>query len=437
MSDDLLSVLSELAPKASFYNARQKSSLTADQYRQSWKTMPEPELSSVRLMEQNSADRLVEPMKSLLAPFMVVDENGEDCVFTSIEAILTGTETFVAPLYDFAEAVLTSAVLITPSRTVQLLRSWVDGEPIRCTSFTVLAGIVLEEDMMEAGPGVTLRRLPTDPDSLQKNGVPQRLIDAHTSRGGGGQWEPDIRGQPVLCTDDKFTPAFHTGGVSRHNPPMGISPQPPFGPHWPRALSLACDSAVGSTCGWARFDDDTCSFSPPARYWPHHTSVWSLDRRRPGIIWPRLTKEMVEKGRLLGTNLHKNGWGNRLIIAIDRWMNSKRDRLPNEFIDLRIAFEVLYAPDGNQGEISFRLQTRCARHLETSLEKRKSLAKTVRDFYNTSSAYAHGGQVSAGTKSKKDLERLSKAQQVCRRALIQIIESEGCADPDVEALSLS
>ena len=399
--------------------------------------MPEPELSSVRLMEQNSAERLVEPMKSLLAPFVFLDENGEDCVFTCIEAILTGAGTFVAPLHDFAEAVLTSAVLITSSRTVQLLRTWIDGEPIRCTTFTVLAGLVMEEDLMEAGPGVRLRQLPTDPDSLREIGVPHSLVDANALIRGGGQWGPDIRGQPALCTDDIFIPAFHTGDVSRHTPPFGISPQPPFGPNWRMTLSLACDSAVGSTCEWGRFDDDTCSFSPPTRYGAHLTRIWSRDRRRPGIEWPTLTKEMVEKGKLLGSNLQNNGWGDRLSTAFERWRNSKRDRLPNEFIDLRIAFEVLYAPESNHGDISFRVQTRCARHLETSLEKRKSLAKIVRDFYNTSSAYAHGRQMYIDKKLNRDLERLSKAQQVCRRALMQIIESEGCADPDVEALSLS
>lgn len=437
MSDDLLSVLNELAPKVTFYNGWQKKSLTAEQYRQSWKTMPEPELSSVGLMEQNSADRLVEPLKSLLPDFIVMDENGEDSVLSCIAAILTGADSVATPLHEFAEAVLTSAVLITPPRTVQVLRAWIKGEPLRCTTFKVLAGIVMEEDLLEAGPKVTFRRLPADLKSLQKIGVPHRLTGEHTLLGRRGEWEPDVQGQPALCTEDICGPAFHTGGISRLNPPYRISPQMPFGTIWVLALSLACGSIVDSTCEWIAFDDDACSFIPSARCGSGLRGMRSPYRRRPGIRWPTLTTEMVEKGKSLGTNLDKNGWGERLFTAIERWRNSKRDRLPDEFIDLRIAFEVLYAPESSQGEISFRVQTRCARHLETSLEKRKNLAKVVRDFYNTSSAYAHGRQMIIGKKSNRDLERLSRAQEVCRRALMQIIESEECADPDVEALSLS
>ena len=62
----------------------------------------------------------------------------------------------------------------------------------------------------------------------------------------------------------------------------------------------------------------------------------------------------------------------------------------DQFIDLRIALEALYAPDGGSGEISYRLQTRCARHMATSFDDRKALAREVKDFYNTASRFAHG-----------------------------------------------
>lgn len=437
MSDHLLKVLSELVPNTTFYNGWQRSSLTGEQYRQGWKTMPEFELSSVRLVEQKNLDRVVETLKSLLAPFIIANEKGEDCVLTNIEAILAASRSFVTPLHDFAEAVLTSAVLITPPRTVELLRAWIDDEPLRCTTFKVLSGIVIEEDLMEAGPGVTLRRLPTDSDSLQKIGVPQRLAGAHAFLEGGKQWGPNVHGQPALCTEDTCAPAFYKGGLSQQRHPYLISPYPPFGEKWALALSLACDSTVGSTCEWVRFDDEVYSFKPWARCGSNGIRVWSQRRYRPSTRWPTLTKKMVEEGKSLGTNLYTNGLGNRVSTALGRWMNSKRGQGPNEFIDLRIAFELLYAPEASHGDISFRVQTRCARHLEQSLEKRKNLAKIVRNFYNTSSTYAHGRQMSASSKANKHREQLASAQQICRRALIQIIESEGCADPDVEALSLS
>ena len=328
MSDQLLKVLSELVPNTTFYNGWQRSSLTGEQYRQGWKTMPEFELSSVRLVEQKNLDRVAETLKSLLAPFIIANEKGEDCVLTNIEAILAASRTFVTPLHDFARSSMTSAVLITPPRSVEMLRAWIDDEPLRCTTFKVLSGIVIEEDLMEAGPGVTLRRLPTDSDSLQKIGVPQRLTGAHAFLEGGEQWGPNVHGQPALCTEDTCAPAFTREGflskdirtLFRHTPHSEKSGR--WHSRW-----LATQQWDPHANGFALTTRCTRSSHGP-RCGSNGTRVWSQRRYRPSTRWPTLTKEMVEKGKSLGTNLYTNGLGNRVSTALGRWMNSKRGQGP-------------------------------------------------------------------------------------------------------------
>ena len=80
-------------------------------------------------------------------------------------------------------------------------------------------------------------------------------------------------------------------------------------------------------------------------------------------------------------------------------------------------------------------QTRCAKHLEKTLAGRKALAKSVTAFYSTASQHAHGRKVAAKHREKHE-QHLRDARHIMRRSLLKIVGSEGCADPDLDALSL-
>ena len=68
----------------------------------------------------------------------------------------------------------------------------------------------------------------------------------------------------------------------------------------------------------------------------------------------------------------------KLQIPIDRWVGSKTNRSwIDKIIDLGIAFEALYAPDGGSGEIRFRFAVRAAWYLGKDKEDRKRASKKV------------------------------------------------------------
>ena len=81
----------------------------------------------------------------------------------------------------------------------------------------------------------------------------------------------------------------------------------------------------------------------------------------------------------------------RFDVAVNRWMEAvSQDVRPIYWlIDLRIALEALYI-DSDQGELSHRLALTGARHLGTTLDNRKHIQKTLRDFYKSSSKAIHG-----------------------------------------------
>ena len=93
---------------------------------------------------------------------------------TNISLIAAGVG-FATELDDFAKDVLSAAVLIGPDRTITLMRSWANGEPIRYTRFTVLSGIRIEGDQEQfpVEEGLTIQSLPKSQDQLLALGAPE------------------------------------------------------------------------------------------------------------------------------------------------------------------------------------------------------------------------------------------------------------------------
>ena len=115
----------------------------------------------------------------------------------------------------------------------------------------------------------------------------------------------------------------------------------------------------------------------------------------------------------------------RLDIAIDRWLRSYEDiRLVDKFIDLGIALESLYL-GGVREELSFRLALHAAWHLGPNVAERQRLMRDFRKFYNSRSSAVHSGSVK-DTKTTRDV--LSRAQEFCRWAIVDIISRKRFPD---------
>ena len=76
----------------------------------------------------------------------------------------------------------------------------------------------------------------------------------------------------------------------------------------------------------------------------------------------------------------------RFRIAVTRWYQSAFTSTAwvDRVVDLRIALESLYL-DSDRGELGFRLATTAARYLGATLAERRTIRKTVSDFYDLAS----------------------------------------------------
>lgn len=188
-----------------------------------------------------------------------------------------------------------------------------------------------------------------------------------------------------------------------------------------QALSLVCDSPVKIFVGFYALEEDK-SFNLP-----HGGSGMLRQRNRLGTSTE--VKEVdIEKAKHLYERLVDLGANDRekLRIPIDRWIKSKTGWDPvDKMIDLGIAFESLYVPDGG-GDITHKFSIRAARHLGREREHRMGLLKKFGQIYSRRSDAVHRGKLGPTVKFEEDSIPVSrfitKAQDLCRESILKILE---------------
>ena len=438
IDEHAIGILRELVPKARYESRGQR--ITGTDYRNAWNS-PIPALSRGWLLTKvtppGGFDKLVDTLRSMLDPFLAWAD-GKELVRSNISLIAAGVG-YPTVLDDFAKEVLSAAVLIGPDRTIALLRSWTNGVPIRYTRFTVLSGIRIEGDQerFPVEEGLTIRSLPKSQDRLLALGAPEMWAGSPLSVMPPSLGGPDIYGAPAMVMEMSSGPVFSSeDGISRDN---GSVASGVFGFNDPsfQGLTLACDSPVSPSCGWSMFASEVQSFVPWARSTPNGVVLFGGDGRNfaPSSV---LTRESLAQAIDLAHSIVEHGLGHKTRTALDRWTKSLQGDFADRFIDLRIALEALYAPDGGSGEVSYRLQTRCAKHMATSFDERMGIVSDVKDFYNIASRFAHGDLVVPADRppEPKHLRRLERVQQICRDALIKIVRKNRGQDIDVNFITL-
>ena len=434
----LIEILGGLVPNARYESGAR--SITSTDYRNAWNS-PIPALSRGWLMTTvtppEGFDRLVDALRFMLQPF-VAARDGKELVHTNVGLIAAGVGV-PTELERFARDVLTSAVLVGPDRTVALLRAWAGGEPIRYIRYTVLSGFGIEGDrQFPVEEGVTIQPLPNRQNQLLALGAPEMWVGSPLSATPYPLGAPHIYGAPAMVVEMAGGPVFSTAGhIPFENKPVASGP---FGLNDPsfQGLSLACDSPVSSSCAWSNIPIEVQSFVPWARFTANHIVLFGGGL--PHVPQsPTLTDETLERAIELAHKIVEHGLGNNTRTALDRWTKSLQGQFADRFIDLRTALEALYVPDGGSGEISYRLRTRCARHMATSFDDRTALAREVKDFYNTASGFAHGGLVLRNDRppQPKHQRQLERAREICRVALIKVLEENQGQDINVDLVTLA
>ena len=441
----IVDILKELVPNVRYENRGQ--SISGTDYRNAWDS-PVPALSRswilANVARPDDFGGLVGALRSMLDPF-IYTRDGEEFVRTNI-GLIAASVGVPTTLDSFAEHVLTSAVLIGPDNTVALLRSWANGEPVTYTRFIVLSGLRIEGDQQpfHVEEGLTIQSLPLNQGELLALDAPEMWVGSPMSMMSSPLGGPKIYGAPVMVFEMTHGPVFSpTDGLPLENKPVASGPlarlgslgvhAPPFA-----GLSLACDSPVSPLCAWSKIARDVQSFVPWARSTPNQVVLYG-----DGIGFPpqpsALTVKALGRAIDLAGMVAEHGLGNKTRTALARWNKSMRGHFADQFIDLRIALEALYAPDGGAGEISFRLQTRCARHMAKSFDDRINIVRDVKDFYNTASGFAHGSLAVPDDSplKPKHQQQLSRAREICRDAIIKIVELNRGQDIDVNRVTLA
>ena len=206
-----------------------------------------------------------------------------------------------------------------------------------------------------------------------------------------------------------------------------------FGRLFCQALSLACDCAVqifGRGWCWAEGEF----------FAPRNGGVLLSRPLRPIGKSITIGSAEIDEAKRLFHILDKNsGIREKLPIPIDRWVKSKVSIDPVEkIIDLGIAFEALYVPDGD-GEITFKLAVRAACHLRKNENDRRTLMKKIQEIYAWRSSVVHTGKLPKKKISKKRkipyteeevASFIQKSQDLCRESILKIIYDGGFPDWD-------
>ena len=209
-----------------------------------------------------------------------------------------------------------------------------------------------------------------------------------------------------------------------------------------QALSLACNFSAQIAFSWRFLAEDqlfnlsygiegaTLSTSNLA-FWPSDPFGIPIEAGEVEIEEAKcLYKKLVD----LDSNDRE-----KLQISIDRWIKSKTPEKPiDKIIDLGIAFEALYVPDGG-GDITYKFSIRAARHLGKDKEDRKELLKKFGQIYGCRSKAVHSGKLEERPKFGEERipisEFIEKAQNLCWKSIKKILKDKQF--PDWNSLLLS
>ena len=335
----------------------------------------------------------------------------------SLESSTTATEDRffkhlnVSSFDHFLVWVLRCAVLLGAERAAQLIEGWATGEPFR---YRINAVVSLTIDRkLSPTPGFELLPLPLATDEL-----PAFLPTSPDT-------ETRFIGKTLLVAEATVQPAIFRPGktlakdlTSRLVCGCDISTIPHIlslfagthvvlGPQWDDY------GEVGLLVGGRDVLGSADQLPLPSGAYEVRRSVTTLHSIDHEISKLDETEVAVALSRVSATNP-------RFHTGLSRWCSSQRQAtdLAARFIDLRIALEALFLDYRPQQEYRFRIPVSAAWLLGRDGPERKHIRKIIRDSYDLASSAVHTGSVD---RTNDNLQLLSNAQALCRRALFLLL----------------
>ena len=201
-----------------------------------------------------------------------------------------------------------------------------------------------------------------------------------------------------------------------------------------QALSLACNSGVKPARSWKFVAKDKLfNINPTNFFWSNiHPGTFG-DQVKVGEAQINDAKCLYETLVNLTSNT-PTYIAEKLQIPIDRWIKSKINKDPvDKMIDLGTAFESLFLPSNVVDQLAFQFRLRASWHLGKDKADREKLMDEFKTIYTLRSKAVHNGELPPNIKIRKGVsvptsEFIPKAQDLCRRSIIKILEDREFPD---------
>ncbi|MDE0171920.1 MAG: hypothetical protein OYH76_13285 [Defluviicoccus sp.] len=305
-----------------------------------------------------------------------------------------------ATIQTLALGLIKAAVYLGEEQAIDILCSWLQGEPAQYTQVFLLRELSLEESVHSAHP-IRLHRASSVPTVVTSA---PGIMRVRSNDGAVLFVDHTMEDVFLDLSDDANHFRFFNEDITSPSTTLEMQIN---------ALSLACDISVSVLHWWTEHSlpmtllNSTCT--------PLILSYNESGRAADVIHNRRLTSETMENANQIVEKLEGR---EDLTLAIRRWKNSKRSSdIEDQLIDLRIALEVLYAKGGS-GEMRFRISLIGAIHLGHDLESRNVYYKTLRDTYDRASRVVHGDY----KLDDSDEGLIRSAQDACRKAILKRLD---------------
>ena len=197
-----------------------------------------------------------------------------------------------------------------------------------------------------------------------------------------------------------------------------------------QALSLVCNFPVQI------IDIGFFFYEPDKSFNSYETTIHMLNHSNPFEIFTATEEadiEAIEKAKCLYKILDTNSdIRERLRIPIDRWIDSKTsDSYEDQIIDLGIALESLYVPDGG-GDLTYKFSVRGAWHLGQNNKHRSELRTKFAHMYGHRSTVVHGGRIDRkvkfGERRIDVIDFIRQSQDLCQQSIMKVLTDKCLPD---------
>lgn len=376
--------------------------------------------------------QLVEEIRSVLGRFIdldsdrighafPIDQFGGSSRHTARPDGLSDFE-FVSSVENFANGLVQAAAIIGVDRAMQLLADWERGEPIRFRTSTFVNGLTLNAPLSPR-KDIEIVPLPLTTTELPR-------LPSYNKLSGR-----DYLGLTVLSLAMSASPALFRPKTGDSEATVRLQTEKNIDINVVcEALSLQANCHVSQSFMWTEYEEAAPFSLKDWKTWTLGTN--SFERAR----WKRANYQMgaatielhddvsivsLDDDEVMQTIEELQGADKKLRIAVDRWKRSKQPsaRLEDQYIDLRIALEVLYLDDS--AELRFRLATNGAWDLGTTPSRREEYYNVLSSAYKAASEAVHTGRVK---KPKSNLVLLEKAQNACRKGILKRLGQNSTPD---------